>query len=62
MLKTVRADKLSEGASIREIAKEKLKKALASEEFIETEIGMKIENHIRKDREIREDSIYVKMY
>ena len=47
---------------IREIAREKLEKALANEEFIETELSMKIENHLHKIREVGEDSIYVKMY
>ena len=58
MLKIVRADKLSEGAPIREIAKEKLEKAITSGKFIETELDMQIEIHLSK---IREDSNYVKM-
>lgn len=55
MLKIVRADKLSEGASIREIAKEKLEKAVTSGKFIETELDTQIEVHLPKNREIRED-------
>lgn len=47
---------------IREIAREKLEKALTNEKSIETELGMKIENHLHKIREVGEDSIYVKMY
>lgn len=47
---------------IREIAREKLEKALTNEKSIETELGMKIESHLHKVREVGEDSIYVKMY
>lgn len=61
MLKIIRADKLSED-TIREIAKKKLEKALANEKYIETELGMQIEIHLPKIREIREDSNYAKMY
>lgn len=62
MLKIVRADKLSEGASIREIAKEKFEKAIASGKFMEIEFNMQIQIHLPKIREIREDLIYAKMY
>lgn len=57
MLKTVRADK-----SIREIAKEKLEKAITSGKFMKTGLDMQIEVHLPKIRGIREDSNYVKVY
>lgn len=55
MLKIVRADKLSDGAYIREIAKEKFEKALANEKSMETEFDTQIEIHLPKIREIGKD-------
>lgn len=55
MLKIVRADKLSDGAYVREIAKEKFEKALANEKSMETEFDTQIEIHLPKIREIRKD-------
>lgn len=60
MLNIVELDHIPED-TIREIAKKKLEKALANEKLTETELGTKIENRLHKAREVREDSIYVKM-
>lgn len=58
MSKNVRAGKLPQDTFIREIAKGKLEKMFANEEFIEAELDMQVEIHLPK---IREDSNYVKM-